>query len=211
MSVNVGWTYKFTFTNDFSSLNGVYSVVKIYTYDELINDGIDLNDGLYAHVGKTSEQLDSDVGLYRNEDIYKLVNPDDSAVVYYAPAPILMTIPDPNIAKYSKLVLGVNLGIFDNQEQLASVISTLQEILSKTVGIVETPQLFSVGHKWLTPDEYATIEAERITASREVVNYFSETQKLLETVSKQQTQISVLSNHIKNLSECLCNQTVYPD
>lgn len=206
MSVNVGWTYKFTFTNDFSSLNGVYSVVKIYTYDELINDGIDLNDGLYAHVGKTADNLDADVHLYRNEDIYKLVNPDDSAVIYYVPYPILMTIPDPNIKKYAKLVLGVNLGIFDNQDQLTSVISTLQEILSKTVGIEETPQLFSVGHKWLTPDEYSDIEAQRLTASREVVNYYSETQKLLDEISKKQTQIDVLKSHVKSIAECLCNK-----
>lgn len=206
MSVNVGWTYKFTFTNDFSSLNGVYSVVKIYTYDELINDGIDLNEGLYAHVGKTAVELDTDVHLYRNEDIYKLVNPDDSAVIYYVPYPILITIPDPNIKKYTKLVLGVNLGIFDNQDQLTSVVNTLQEILSKTVGISETPQLFSVGHKWLTPDEYSDIEAQRLTSSREVVNYYSETQKLLDLISKQQTQLDVLKSHLKNLSECLCNK-----
>ncbi len=207
MSVNVGWTYKFTFTNDFSSLNGVYSVVKIYTYDELINDGVDLNEGLYAHVGKTADNLDADVHLYRNEDIYKLVNPDDSTVVYYVPYLILLTIPDPNINKYPKLVLGVNLGIFENAEQLTSVINTLQEILSKTVGITEAPKIFSVGHKWLTPDEYADIELSRVTASRSVVNYYSEIQKLLKTLSQQQTQIEVLKTQLQTISQCHCDKT----
>lgn len=210
MSVNVGWTYKFTFTNDFTALNGVYTVVKIYSYDELINDGIDLAEGLYAYVGKTAADLDNDVATYRDTNIYKIVNPDDSAVMYYVPEPVILTIPDPNIARYSKLVLGVNLGIFDNEDQLNSVIATLNEILSKTVGLFDAPQLFTVGHSWLTPDEYAALEAARATDSREVVNFYSQTQQLLEINSKLVTQIETLTSYVVNLSECLCNKTTTP-
>lgn len=206
MTVQVGWTYKFTFLNDFSSLDGVYSVVKIYSYNEIIDDGVDLNEGLYAKVNKTPDMLDTDIGLYRNEPIYKLVDPDNSENIIYTPSPILLNEPDPNIKKYAKLVIGINAGVCEDIAQLDYVKATVHELLEKMVGLTEQPQVFSIGSSWLTADEYADIVAQRNTTSREVVNYFSETQKLLNIIAEQNTAIATLKSHITNITQCYCNQ-----
>lgn len=211
MSVNVGWTYKFTFTNDFVDLDGVYSVVKIYTYDELINDGIDLVDGLYTKVGKTGDDLELDVHLYRDEDIYKLVNPDNIEIVYYVPAPILANTPNPNIKKYPKLVIGINLGIYNDETELNYIKDTLHELLASTLGLVDPPKVFSVNNVWLTEEEYDNIVEIRKSTATDVVNYFSENIKLRNTISKQNSTIEYLQSVIQNLNQCHCdNQQEYP-
>lgn len=206
MSVYVGWTYKFGFIPDFSSLDGVYSVVKIYSYEELINDGIDLNDGLYSKVGKTPANLEEDISLYRNEDIYKLVDPDNSENILYVPFPILLSTPDPNIKKYSKLVVGINVGPCEDSSELDHVMTTMHEILEKMVGYTQTPQAFSIGSVWMTDSEYADLVAQRQTASREVVNYYSENLKLLNEISGYKAQIAALTQTITNITQCYCNQ-----
>jgi hypothetical protein len=70
--------------------------------------------------------------------------------------------------------------------------------MTKMFGISQFPSVFSVGSVWLTDEEYATITAERDNEAREVINYYGENKKLLETISQQNETIRQLQLLIKD-------------
>lgn len=200
MQLKVGWTYKFLFNPEFSALDGVYSIVKIYTYNELLEENLNLYDGLYKHVDKTSEQLDEDVSTFRTDDIFKLVNPDDSEIVYYVPSLVLSNIPDPNIDQYSKLVIGVNLGVCKDEEELEYIKNTINDYIQKMHGLTNEPQVFSIGTVWLTDTEYADVVSQRDHVGKEVVNYFGENIRLRTELAKRDRIIEMLNQRIRSIA-----------
>ena len=175
MVIETGWTYKFQFSVPFDKFDGVYTVLRIMTYAEMIADDVDLAEQLYAPVGKTPAEYDTDSATYRLGKIYKLVDPTAADVTQYIPEVLLRTTPNPNVRKYSKLVVAVNLGAFADPAQLDWVRRTLHEQLVKMVGLPKSPDTISIGTVWLTDEEYQEIEAARQTAERTTVNYFSQT------------------------------------
>lgn len=204
MQLAVGWTYRFTFLPDFSSLDGIYTVVKIYSYAELLADGLDLQSGLYSKVGKTQDQLDSDIVNYRNNDILKLVNPDDANIIYYVPSPVLSSVPDPNIKKYAKLVVGINVGVYTSEEDLNYILDSISQQLQAVLGYTETPKVFSIGNVWLTQQEYETIVNARSATKTSTMNYYSENVKLRDQVTNLRAAIDQLQEFISAQQDCAC-------
>lgn len=184
MHVELGWTYKFTFITDFSSLNDIYTVVKIYSYDEFLADGLTLVN-LYTSVGKSESDLESDLLTeefnYRSQEIYKLRNPEKYDTVIYVPEGILSEMPSFNIKKYSNVAVAMNLGIYPGDEELTAVREIMSEHMSSQLGYTETPDLITIGHVWLTAEEYAEEQAKREANKKCVINYFSECQRLTES------------------------------
>lgn len=194
----MNWTYKFGFIEAFESLNGIYKVVQIMSYKELLDSNLSLYDGLYVHVNKTQQDLDNDVAKYRTDDILKLESVIDKTKVYYIPSKILRFIPETNVNKYAKLAVGLNVGPCNSKEDLDHIVEALQQLMTKMFGISQSPSVFSVGSVWLTDAEYATITAERDNEAREVINYYGENKKLLETISQQNETIRQLQLLIKD-------------
>jgi len=200
MQLTVGWAYRFRFKPDFSKLDGTYLVVKIYTYDELLEDNLDLFEGLYTHVGKTQVQLDEDYLQYRNGSIAKITNPDDSSIVYYIPEAILSVEPDPNVKRYPKLAIGINLGVCKDAAEVEHIKNTATELLGKMFGLVDDPAVFSVSSVWMTEEEYSQVLQDRQHAGREIVNYFGENQRLLAEVNRLSVMVEKYKEYIKTIA-----------
>ena len=203
MQLKPGWTYKFSFLPGFDTLDGVYTVMKIYTYDEMLADGVTLYDGLYSHVGKTEQNVNDDVTSmnFRDEDVYKLTHPEDSEIVYYVPYGVLAIAPDPNVAAYPKLVLAFNVGVATSEEELSGISANINEVISKMFGIPDAAKVFSIGNEWLTEDEYATIVANRDTSAKAVVSYFADNVQLRNDLEKRNARIAALEAYIKKIAE----------
>ena len=194
MNLELGWTYSFKFTSDFSALEGIYTVVKIYAYDEFVSDGNNLYELLYTRVSKPEVDFEEDVKSYRNEKIYKLVNPDDLDDILYIPEGIIAEVPNFNIKKYAQLIIALNVGVYPNEDELEYAKSTMQEQLQGLLGFVNPPDVISIGQVWLTDDEYNDIVAEReknktkntcsLDNGKYITNYFIENQKLLKQIGE---------------------------
>jgi hypothetical protein len=178
MQLNVGWIYKFKFNVDFSSLDGIYTVLKIYTYDELLEDGLNLFDGLYTHVNKTESQLDTDSEYYRTQSIFKLVSPTDSSIVYYVPEGICSFVPDHNVKRYPVLALAFKFGACKDAEELTHIKSNVSELISKMFGITDAPLTMTVNDVYLTDEEYSQVVQDRRQNGIDIVNYFGENVEL---------------------------------
>jgi len=197
MQLQVNWTYKFFFIDGFDLLNGIYKVVKIYSYQELLDEALSLYDDLYKHVGKTEEELETDITKYNKEPILKLVSVDDSTKVYYVPLAVLLYTPDLTVKPYSKIAIGVNVGPIADPEQISHIVQIIKESISKQFGVTNDPQLFNTGTVWLTDAEYAVIEADRKTAATEIINYYGENQKLRADIQKLKEQLAVYETYFR--------------
>lgn len=201
MDIITGWTYKFRLTAPFSKFDGIYTVVRIMTFAEMVSDNVNLVETLYIPAGKTQADYELDVDTYRTDKILKLVDPTDKSITRYIPAGLVAFVPDPNVKRYLMLALALNVGIFETSSELTTARNLIQEQLSKVVGVDELPKIIAIREKWLTADEYATVQQERNTTARETVNYFSENLRLQAEVDRQRALINKYEQLIVQLSQ----------
>ena len=128
----------------------------------------------YEAVGKTQADLENDVNMYRTQEIYKLVHPEDETIIWYIPEGLFSTVPNYNVKKYSDFAIALRVGIYPDEDKLRYVQNVLQQQLSAMLGFTNGPDIISVGEKWLTDEEYKDAVADREQTAKTVVNYFSE-------------------------------------
>lgn len=193
--IETSWTYKFQFITGFETLNDIYTVAAIMSFEEMLALNINLVQTLYTKVGKTQLDYEQDVQVYKGKKVYKLVlvgkkvNPKDP-VIYYIPEVLIDKIPDYNVKQYPDLVVALRLGAIDNAETIGYIKTVLQQQISKMFGITVTPDVISVDKIWMTTDDYAALEATRNTAMKEVVNWYSETVRLQGEIDKLKALIA---------------------
>lgn len=199
MDLKVGWLYRFSFTEYFNKLDGTYTLTRVYTFDELTNDGITIKESLYSVYNVPDTQYAADIPKIISEPIYKLVSVIDPDTTVYVPNCVLSTEPVFSVREYSNLVLAIPIGIYRNTEDLSSVKNAISEEIAATLGEVGDASYIAVSSKYLTENEYADAIKDRENKVKQVLNYFSENVKLQNTVSKQKTQIKALTDIIVSL------------
>lgn len=175
--ITTGWTYKFTFKPKFSKLDGIYTITKIYSWAEVLNEQLSLFDLLYAPLNIPETEYNEDIKTYKNEDILKLVSPADGTEVY-TPASILSHYPVYPIKEYYNLVLFINLGIYNEEHGLDFLQDQVGEEVKKTLGIADAPKLVATNKVYLTEPEYEALKQERKERADLVLNWFSSLKKL---------------------------------
>ena len=175
--ISTGWTYKFVFKPKFSELDGVYTITKIYSWTEVLNEQLSLFELLYAPLHISEAEYNEDIKTYKNEDILKLVSPSDGTEVY-VPSSILSHYPIYPVKEYYNLVLFINLGIYNEEHGLDFLKEQVGEEVKKTLGITDSPKLVATNKVYLTEPEYEEIQNERKRQASLVLNWFSSLKKL---------------------------------
>lgn len=179
----VGTTYAFEFTNNFATLNGIYTVLRVMTYDEMLEDSVDLRE-LYTAVGLTEADLEPQVQLFRADKILKLSSIVNSTI-WYIPHPLLNTEPDPNVREYYQLLLALDLGYYEQVKDIEYIKSVINDIAEKGLGLQSNPSdLFSHNSKWMTEIEYNELKDERDTNKQTIINLFSENNRLRDELER---------------------------
>lgn len=195
-----GWTYRFSFKSQFAPLDGTYTVLRMYTYPELLKDNIDLYEQLYVPQKLTQEQYDKDCVTYFSEGVYKLADPEDEDNLVYAPESILVSIPVYNVQQYSNIAIAFHLGHFKSGDELQPVLNNLSQEISAALGVDQEPRAMVVGKQYFTDDEYSKITAERKNRMTTILNHFSENVKLRNEILNLKAKIVKLEEYIKQLS-----------
>lgn len=156
------YVYGFSFTSLFESLNGIYKILAIYSYDEVLNIDIDLYKETYEPLAIDKEDYLSVINLIRGGRIYKLEQMNqDYETIRYVPESIISGIPDASVKKFFNLGLAVELGIFDNENMLTDLKTQIEEIVEAQTGSVEKTVVYSIEEKWMTIAEFEVIDQER--------------------------------------------------
>ncbi len=181
----LGKIYRFTFVKDFEKLGysrdpdspyhdvycGVYRVDKILSYKDVLSSGIDVYNNLYAPIGVAKDVYNKDEPSFQNTMFYKLVDPRNEDIVIYIPLSFVDGVPDGSIARYDKLILGINLGVFSDLEMVTDMIMLLTELLEVRYGIKADGKQFPADKElvkinryddiYLTTEEYESINQAR--------------------------------------------------
>ena len=188
-----GITYSFTFTNEFAARNGIYTLVKLMTYDEYLADGGDLFGDVFSPVGLTGEDMNEAMDTIRASKMMKLVSPDsveDTATIFM-PTCYAEDNPDHNVSKYMRLGVTTYIGVTKDPALLNFMKEALTEYVQAVAGIDPKPQYVSVGNVWLTDQQYEDILAQRDESKLKIINYYSENARLQSTVAKLEERLKV--------------------
>ena len=194
--------YKFSFVEDFVTLDGIYKVLQLMSYSEIINETIDMVASLYSKVyaedAATAAWELARAGLIHNT-FYKLQSVTDETVIIMAPEAILTEYPNASVDQFCKIMLNIDLGLFANQDDLDTIGQIITEQLHARLGITPNPQILIYDKQWMADVEYDEIEAARVASREAVVNYYSEAVRQSAEITVKDAKIAALEAIIVGL------------
>lgn len=165
----IGTACKYTFTAPFVSLNGVYILRKLMSYEQALVDGIDFVEHLYKLAGRTEEDYDAEWTDHRDGRVLMLENSNDpSAKVVYAFDGILAMLPDPMVRRYHELYAAIDLGILASPDDVVHMLAQLNDIAAAVTGTSAAASLFSTKQIWMSEADYQAIDSARQARIREL-------------------------------------------
>jgi hypothetical protein len=202
--IQIGYVYKFTFKPLLSFYDGIYKVLSYLSIEEMRNIGVDLFKETFEPLSISQEDFNSEFEIFytqQNSNIIKIQNVNDISKVVYIPEYYISKIPSINIKPYQRLGLTVNLGVFDDIEEISLIKQEINDILYTKVGISSNTIVFSVEEKWLTDDEYELIDQARQDNISNLSTIYSDNIELTKTISQLQSLINAYEDIILTLSE----------
>ena len=161
----LGTVSAYTFTTEFASLNGIYTLTEILTYNQAIANGVDFIKSLYTPAGVAAAQFITDAVNYTNNNVLLLTPANvKNGIPIYAPVSILAMQPDSMVGCYNKIAIGINLGLFNDQTKLTWIINEINQILTATLGINNPAVLYSLGSEYMKISDFNTQQAQRQAA-----------------------------------------------
>ena len=199
MIPEAGTTCRFAFTARFASLDGVYRIRAITTFQDALVANTDFVSNLYEPAGLSQSDFDVDYNSYFNDRIAVLESVLDDSVVYYTPESIFQTIPDPTINEYFPLILVVDLGVQKNTQAIYPLLDQIKDLIAASLGtenafsIVTNPQ----NKAYLTDAEYSALEVERAKRARELIPLSVQLKSANDKIAYQAAQILAYEALIK--------------
>jgi hypothetical protein len=189
--------YNVEFIDDLSAMNGLYKVIAIMGYSEidaLLEDPVEL---LYELAGKRTQYItDRTMYTFRNQVHYLIQQLDGQKLKLYVPESLIASVPDGNYTQMAKFLLAVEIGIFDNQDELEALSFDIQTMVRDRIGISPTALLTIFGHEYLNDDQ--------LTAFTNARAELKATQPTLESqLYKAKTEVERLSKLVVNYEQWL--------
>lgn len=169
--------YRFQFSSVFQPLGhdpedktvnnkGIFKVLKILNYEDVLYSGVDLYANLYRPLGLPEEMFEKDKDLIAQSVVYKLIDPTDDNIVLYMPQIFIEGTPDASVEKYNKTMLTIDIGTHGDVELLSDIQTTLAALMEKLWGITSTDgtplaKLTIYDNIWLTITQKEQLDQER--------------------------------------------------
>lgn len=196
----VGTTYNFTFKAPFNIYDGIYNVLRIMTFEEVVADNVNLLK-LYTDASLNEDNFNEDIETIRVDRILKLVDVENEKNILHIPMFLGLYEPDPNVKQYASLAVALHLGVFDNVNELNAIKDTLEATVAKKYGIRDSAVVFSIEDKWMTETEYNAQVAERALTSTQLVNLYSEVHRLRRELESANTKLRYYEDKLVYLME----------
>ena len=164
ISLDLNKVYAFTFATKFASLNDVYKVSDITTFENALINGVDFTKSLYTPVNLTATDYNNDYTNYAGGLVYTLVSPKDDTITYPIPESLIATLPDPTVVRFPLTYLAVTLGYFATTDKYSYIKSQIEDLVLSVAGTGQTTQFMHAdksNDKWMTLTEYNRYDAER--------------------------------------------------
>ena len=186
--------YKFEFISIFDKLDNIYKVESVLSYPELVSLNIDLFKETYKKNDVDVSIFNSNLNNIRSGKIYKLSSIRDKSI-HYIPEYTLIKIPDGTIQRYLQLGLAIDLGIFNDADQLSVLKDEIDQIVATMTGTQNKTIIYTVKDVWMTKTEYNTLDDLRKDNITKITNHYTDKLELI----KQIDSLKVLVDHYENI------------
>ena len=184
--------YKFSFEPRFSSYDGIYRLVKLVTYDQYLEDGGNILTDFYKGCDLQEADVTTDLADLRESKIMMLANASavTDEISLYAPLCFVKEVPDCNVKKYYKFGMISYIGITDDPTTLDYMKTAFVQHVESALGVTPDPRFMTLKEVWMTDDEYQAELAARDATKKQVVNYYSENQRLQKQLAELKTLLA---------------------
>lgn len=186
MDIIVGETYRCTFKHGFESIGydstatnpmetGLYRLVRIMSYDELLETSLSLLEDTYKAVGKSTDGVKADLNtLYLNKRFFIFEEVLDSTIRRCLCEEDLDGDPIFGISAYGKYAVVLDMGAWSNPAGMDATINYLKDEITHRFGVAFDPaglQIQRYRMTYLTDNEYAAVVATREQTKSSTINY----------------------------------------
>ena len=193
MKLTPDHTYKLTFISTFATLDGIYTIQSIQSYNEVVANGIDLFVELYEVVGATDVVFRSDLDDLRKADIIKCVNVVTEKI-HYISDHLLALAPDIYVGRYVDFGLAVNLGYCNDPDTLTTLKSEIDALITATLGVPANAVVYEKTITWMTEADYNAIQAQYDANITNTSNVYTDRVTLSSTVDAQRVKLDYYEN-----------------
>jgi len=200
MLIVPGHVYNFKFKSLLSSLDGIYQVSSLLSYGELIEADIDLLDTTYEAYGLTEEDFENDLDLIRAGKVIKLVSVTDPDSIQFVPEHLLSEVPDGSVQKYYHLGLAIDLGIFDDAEQLTTLKDEIDQLIQAKAGVTNSSLIYSIDDAWMSVADFKSLQDAREVIISDTHNHYTDKLALQKEIARLKTMITYYEDTLKTLA-----------
>lgn len=194
MSISGAFILREPFTTD---VNGSYTVVAVRTYDELIARGQDPLKLVYEPVelGGTAYAAD------KAEGALIVCLRSSTGILLYVPDTYIESYPSMGSVKYSRLVIGVSMGMWPDERDLTDISQTITESVKAKIGV--EPTLFisrASTSDYVTESKHAQLVTARLNAVENTETYTAAIIRLSDRIAQLEATIAEQDTLIEALA-----------
>jgi len=179
-----------------------YTVTNIRTIRDMVDDDIDVLNGMYIAEGLTEDQYTTD--LTNNEVIVTLVAPNGA--YYYVPANMIISIPDVSGVKYVEKTIGINLGPLPKDIELDFLKQDISDLIYEKIGITPKVVIVDTSEEYIyTYEESETKEKQRLANISDGLSIYAKYNKLLTAYNELKARVKLLLQRLNNLETAIQN------
>lgn len=175
-----------------------YTVIAIREYDEMVLRNQNILRLVYEPVGLGQIDYDTD----RASGALVVVLKGSDGTTLYVPNSYIESFPNMGSVPYSRLIVGVSLGMWPENRPTDDIVNVLSEAVQEFIGVTPTVEVTRAPHSGMvTEQQHAQITSARQAAitNRDtpravIARLTAEVQRLQQAVDEQAIIIEALSN-----------------
>ena len=200
-SVKINFVYNFVFATPFDTINGIYKVMGIYGYSDILNINIDIKKETYDKLNIDNNIFNDHLNKFRTTNFYKLTKLDDYPdTIYYIPEFVIVGEPNASLLKAYDLGLAIKLGTWISKTPIENIKTEIEELILNRLGVNNNAIIYTINELLITSDEWNTITTNRDNNKEESDTLYQRYIKLLNENSNLKNKIQALENIIVTLS-----------
>jgi hypothetical protein len=172
--VQVNKLYQLNFNAAFASLDGPYNVISILTYDELLDQDIDIKDSLYTPCNVSNDTFNTDSENFSTAKFIKISSVQNTVTdsttgltvpqVWYIPDFILSGEPVFSMVEAQKLGVTIEIGVWKDADQVNLYLTALKDLTDTMMGTIDKlPIVYKTADLFMTDESYNAMVDARNT------------------------------------------------
>jgi hypothetical protein len=207
----VGTIYRCKFNNGFEALgfsqevpeSGLYRLVRIMSYDELLETSLPLLNATYEAASKSTDSVKTDLNTtYLDQKFFIFEQVLDATIRYCFCEAVLDGDPIFGLSAYGKYLFTLDAGAWKDIDELNVALKYLKDELTNRYGIAfNTDGLLVIKYRdtYLTESEYAAVVALRDAAKQAPVNYAQQVALLQAQLAQKIAECNALQTSLQSL------------